>query len=208
MFSLNDLLGGGRGQEAINQMSQMTGADQSAVSSVVSMALPTILNGLANNAQSPQGAEALNNALERDHDGSVLDNLGSLGSMIFGSGGGGQYMPQSRQADAGGILSHIFGSNQGQVASQISQQSGVGTGQVAQILMMLAPLVMGYLARQKQTQQMDAGGLSSWLGGQQAQMQSSGNPMVDMASRFLDRDGDGSMMDDLASMALGNMFRR
>jgi hypothetical protein len=39
------------------------------------------------------------------------------------------------------------------------------------------------------------------LGEQQQQMQTAGNPMMDMVSGFFDKDKDGSSLDDLASMA-------
>lgn len=201
MFSLQDLLGQQQGGEALEQISQNVGAEPSLVNSAIQMALPAILNGLANNAATPQGAQSLNNALEQDHNGSILNNLGGLGSLIFGS----QPQPQP-SLNAGGILGHIFGNNQGQVAQQISNQSGLNMGQVAQILMMLAPLVMGYLGRQKQQQGLDADGLSNWLGGQQQQIQQS--PQGGFLNSILDRDGDGSTMDDIASMAFNYMTNR
>jgi hypothetical protein len=204
MFSLQDLLGQQQGSEAVEQISQNVGAEPSAVNSAIQMALPAILGGLANNAANPEGAQNLNNALEQDHDGSILDNLGGLGGLIFGGNQQQQTVP--RQADAGGILGHVFGNNQGQVAQQISNQSGLNSGQVAQILMMLAPIVMGYLGRQKQQQNLDAGGLSNWLGGQQQQIQQS--PQGGFLESMLDRDGDGSTMDDIASMAMNYMTNR
>ena len=201
MFSLQDLLGQQQGTEAVEQISQNVGAEPSMVNTAIQAALPMILSGLANNASTPQGAESLNNALERDHDGSLLGNLGGLGSLIFG----GQQAPP-RQADAGGILGHIFGDRQGQVAQEVSNQSGLGMGQVAQILMTLAPIVMSYLGQQKQQQGVGPDGLGGLLGGllggqQAAAAPSSGNPMLDMASSILDRDHDGSSIDDIASMA-------
>ncbi|HEX8738301.1 MAG TPA: DUF937 domain-containing protein [Pyrinomonadaceae bacterium] len=204
MFSLQDLLGHEQGSEAVEQISQNVGAEPSAVNSAIQMALPAILGGLANNAATPEGAQNLNNALEQDHDGSILNNLGGLGGLIFG--GGQQQAAPPRQADAGGILGHVFGNNQGQVAQQIGNQSGLNSGQVAQILMMLAPIVMGYLGKQKQQQGLDADGLSNWLGGQQQQIQQS--PQGGFLSSILDRDGDGSSMDDIASMAMNYMTNR
>ena len=212
MFSLQDLLGPQQGQEAVQEISSNVGAEPSAVNSVIQAALPTILGSLANNASTPQGAESLNAALEQDHDGSILDNIGSLGGMIFG--GGQQAAAPPRQADAGGILGHILGGNQGAVVQEASSQSGLGAGQVAQILMMLAPLVMAYLGKQKQQQGVGADGLGGLLGGllgggqAAAAPQSSGNPMMDMASSVLDRDGDGSSMDDIASMAFNYIKNR
>jgi hypothetical protein len=204
MFSLEELLGQQQGTEAVGQISQQVGAEPSLVNSAIQMALPAIIGGLANNASTPQGAESLNNALDQ-HDGSILDNLGGLGSLAGAILGGGQSSPQ---LNAGGILGHIFGNSQSQVTQQVSQNTGLGVGQVAQILMMLAPIVMGYLGRQKQTQGLDASGLASMLGGAQQQARSSGNPMIDMASSFLDSDHDGSAMDDIASMAFKYMTNR
>lgn len=201
MFSLQDLLGQQQGDQAVSEISQNVGADNSMVSTAIQYALPAIIGGLANNASTPQGAESLNNALEQDHTGGgVLDNLGGLAGMIFG---GGQQARPPRQADAGGILGHILGGSQGAVAQDVSQKSGLNMGQVAQILMMLAPIVMSYLGQKKQQENVGADGLGGLLGGLLGggQQQSSGNPMMDMASSMLDRDRDGSSLDDIASMA-------
>lgn len=212
MFSLQDLLGQQQGTEAVDQISQNVGAEPSLVNTAIQAALPMILNGLANNASTPQGAESLNTALDEDHsDGGILGNLGGLGGLIFG---GQQQAPPPRQADAGGILGHIFGDRQGQVAQEVSNQSGLGMGQVAQILMMLAPIVMSYLGQQKQQQNVGSDGLGGLLGGllgggqQAAAAPSSGNPMIDMATSALDRDGDGSSLDDIASMAFNYINKR
>lgn len=204
MFSLQDLLGQEQGTQTVEQISQNVGAERSAVSSAIQAALPMLMGGLANNASTPQGAESLNTALEQDHDGGILDNLGGLGGMIFG---GQQEAAPTRQADAGGILGHILGNNQGQVAEQVSNQSGLGKGQTAQILMMLAPIVMGYLGRQKQQQGVGADGLGGLLGGllgggQQQPSEYQATP------GYFDKDGDGSSMDDIASMAFKYMTNK
>jgi hypothetical protein len=210
MFSLQDLLGQQQGNEAVNEISQNVGAEPSAVNNAIQAALPMILGSLANNASTPQGAGSLNSALEQDHDGSILDNLGGLGSMIFG--GGQAAAPAPRQADAGGILGHILGSDQAPVVQEVSNQSGLGMDQVAQILMMLAPIVMGYLGQQKRQQGVGADGLGGLLGGVLGQAasspQSSGNAMIDMASSYLDKDGDGSAMDDIASIAFNYISKK
>ncbi len=211
MYSLQDLLGQEQGTQAVEEISSNVGADSSMVNTAIQMALPALINGLANNASTPSGAESLNNALEQDHSGGgILNNLGGLAGMIFG---GGQETPAPRQADAGGILGHILGGSQGQVAQEVSQKSGLNMGQVAQILMFLAPIIMGYLGKQKQEQGVQADGLGGLLGGllgggQQAQPQSSGNAMMDMASSMLDSDHDGSAMDDIASMAFNYITKK
>ncbi|HEV7701764.1 MAG TPA: DUF937 domain-containing protein, partial [Pyrinomonadaceae bacterium] len=112
MFSLQDLLGQQQGEQAVNEISQTVGADNSLVNTAIQAALPHLINGLANNAATPDGAEGLNNALDQ-HDGSVLDNIGGIAGAIFG---GGQQAPTDPQADAGGILGHILGGSQSAVA--------------------------------------------------------------------------------------------
>jgi hypothetical protein len=210
MFSIQDLLGPEKGTQAVNEISQNVGADNSMVNAAIQAALPMLINGLANNAATPQGAESLNNALEQDNHAGVLDNLGGLAGMIFG---GGQQAAPPRQADAGGILGHILGGSQGQVAQQVSEKSGLDMGQVAQILMFLAPIVMGYLGRQKQEQNVGADGIGGLLGGLLGGVQSQAQPeqggsMLDLASSMLDQNRDGSSLDDIASMAYKYMTQK
>ena len=206
MFSLQDLLGQQQGEQAVNEISQNVGADNSVVSSAIQMALPSILGGLASNAATPQGAESLNNALDQDHSGGgVLGNLGGLAGMIFG--GGSEQTPPPREADGGGILGHVLGDSQETVAQDVSEKTGLGTGQVMQILMMLAPMVMGYLGRQKQEQGVGADGLGGLLGGILGG-QSSGGSITSMAGSMLDRDRDGSSLDDIASMAFDHFTKK
>ena len=207
MFSLESLLGPEKGSQAVNEISSNVGADNSAVNMAIQAALPMLINGLANNAATPQGAESLNTALEQDNHAGVLDNLGGLGGMIFG---GGPQAPPPRQADAGGILGHILGGNQGQVAQQVSEKSGLDIGKVAQILMFLAPIVMGYLGRQKQEQNAGPDGLGGILGGLLGGVQSHSQPSAggSVINNMLDSDGDGSSLDDIASMAYKYMTNR
>lgn len=202
MFSLEDLLGQQQGNQAVDQISNMLGANQTTTNTAIQMALPMILSGLANQASTPQGAQNLNNAIEQDHGGGLLDNL-------MGYLGGGLSAPQetSRETDGIGILGHIFGQKQGAVAQEVSKNTGLDVGQVAKLLITLAPIVMGYLGKQKQQQNLGADGLSDLLQNKQQQIQSSGNPMLDMMTSALDRNQDGSAMDDLASMA-ANYFRK
>ena len=197
MFSLEDLLGQQQGNQAVEQISQSLGANPTATNSAIQIALPMILSALAKNAQDPQGAESLSNALQEKHDGGILDNLGGFLNDN----------PQTNN-DGIGILGHIFGNKQGALAHQVAEKSGLDIGQVAQLLITLAPIVMGFLGKKKQEQNLDAGGLSNMLGEQQHSMQASGNPMMDMISGFLDKDKDGSSMDDLASMAASYFQKR
>nr|MDQ3321528.1 DUF937 domain-containing protein [Acidobacteriota bacterium] len=179
MFSLEDLLGQQQGNETANQISQMIGANPTETNSAIQLALPVILNGLANNAAQPQGAESLANTLEKNQHGGILDNLGGFLNNS-----------STDSSDGIGILGHIFGQKQGAVAQQISKNSGLDMGQIAQILIVLAPIVMAYLGKQKQQQSLDAGGLSNILGQKQEQIQSSDNSILGKIMSYVDSNQD------------------
>ena len=196
-MNIEGLLGQVLSGDNLGAISQAIGADESTTSSAIQAALPMILGGLARNASSEGGASALAGALDQDHDGSVLDDIAG-----FVMGGGGQ------QSNGAGILGHIFGNRNEAVQQGVSQASGLDMGTVAQLLPILAPIVMGYLGRQKQEQGMDASGLAGMLGGAQQQMQQQQSPLMGMLSAVLDSNHDGSMVDDAIRLAGGFLSRR
>lgn len=186
---LSEALGGG----TVSQISEAIGADEGTTSTAIQAALPMLLGGLERNAQSEDGAASLLNALNKDHDGSILDNLGPL---IASAGAG---------SAGAGILGHIFGGRQPQVEQGISAASGLDMGKVAPLLMMLAPVVMGALGRSnQQSGGLDISSLAGLLGGA-SQQASSGNPLMGMLGGLLDRDHDGSALDDVLGMVMGAM---
>lgn len=193
MTSILDAVRQQLGPDTIQQMSRTLGADPAATSNAVSLALPTLLGGLSRNAAQPQGAAALDTALNA-HDGSILDNLGGL----LGGGGGGV---------GGAILGHIFGGRRETVEQGVGRASGLDTAQVAQLMAMLAPIVMGVLGRMKQTKGLDANRLPDVL----RQSREQGEKEVPGLGGLLDANNDGSIADDLLRMgssALGGMFGR
>ncbi|HUF04463.1 MAG TPA: DUF937 domain-containing protein [Aridibacter sp.] len=196
MNSLEDLLGTAAGGFAREQIGQNLGADNSTVNNAIQIALPMILGELQNKARDPQGAASINGALEKDHDGSLLDQLGDYLQ-------GGVPAPQNadRQTDGTGILGHILGNAGGPVAKEISKRTGLNAGQAANLLITLAPIVMAYLGKQKRETDVGAGGLSDLIEGQAGLDAASGGSILDLATGALDKDGDGSALDDLASMA-------
>ncbi|MGI9038489.1 MAG: DUF937 domain-containing protein, partial [Gemmatimonadota bacterium] len=118
MSSLLNLLRDQLGDREIGEISRAIDADPQGTQSAIAAALPVLLGGLARNSNaSDESAESLNRALEKDHDGSLLDNLGPLlgmaGALLGGGGGGGGGMPsrdaQPRAFDGAGILEHILG---------------------------------------------------------------------------------------------------
>jgi hypothetical protein len=143
-MNLMDILQGQLSEETIGQLSEHIGAQPEQTASAAQGIFATILGGLANNATSESGLSALGAALDRDHDGSVLDDLaGLVGGMM---GGGAQ---QGEASNGVGILGHILGNNQEAAAEQIGQSSGLNMSQVMQLMPILAPIVMSVLGKAK-----------------------------------------------------------
>jgi len=187
-------LGGG----GIEEIGRSAGLDSADVSKVLAGAIPALLAGLTRNSSSSVGAEGLLGALDRDHDGSILDDV--MGYL----GGGGD-----RSAGAG-ILGHVFGGSQGNIERAISSSSGVDEDSVGRILALVAPLLMGALGKAKREYGLDASGLAAALGQQERAARRVSPSAVDVFSRMLDSDGDGDPLDDIVKMGsglLGGLFK-
>lgn len=203
MNGILDLLADKIGGAQMGQIAQSIGADERTTQTAVAAALPAILTALNRNTNSTDGAQALAGALDRDHDGSLLDHLGGfLGGQLAG-----------KQVDGGGILGHILGGQRQQVEQGVAQASGLNMGQVAKLLPILAPIVMAALGRQKRQSDLDGTGLSGVLGQEASRArQAAPDGLLGALSGFLDKDGDGSVRDDLlgsaGKAALGKLFGR
>lgn len=130
MTELHDILR----QIPVDQIAGLLGTDRQTAQAAVEAAVPTLLAGMQNNAQATDGAASLESALGQHQDG-LLE--------------GGVDVSQVDTADGEKIVSHVFGGQQDQVASQLagtSQLGGVGGDLIKRLLPILAPIVMSYLA--------------------------------------------------------------
>lgn len=192
MSGILDLLNSDIGKSLINGVSGHTGQSKSKTSNLLTMAMPVLMQAMKRNANSSEGASGIMSALQK-HDGSILDNLGSLFS-------GGNI--NSVSDDGGKILGHVLGNRQGNIQNALSQKSGIDPGSVGQILKVAAPILMGVLGKQQRQNNVNSSsGIQGLLGGL------IGNNAPDQNQSFLesilDADGDGSVIDDVAGMVLG-----
>ncbi|MEZ4966661.1 MAG: DUF937 domain-containing protein [Saprospiraceae bacterium] len=164
------LLQGQLSDDLLGQMSNQIGADKQQTAVAANGVFATLLGGLANNASSEGGLASLGAALDRDHDGSILDDLmGMVGGMMQND-----QQASSSALNGSGILGHILGDRQEVAAQQISQNSGLNMSQVMKLMPILAPIVMGVLGRAKNQGGLDMGGLAGILMGSAQNAQSGG----------------------------------
>lgn len=199
----NDLLAQLQGAPA-SQFAQQLGISQEQSSAAIGAALPLLMGALGRNASEPQGAQALFGALQKDHAG--LDIGSVLGAVMGGA--------QGRQANGAGILGHIFGGNQARAEAGVAQATGLAQGQAGQLLKMLAPIVMAYLAKQVMSgggsqQASGAQALGGLLGQEQQQIRQQGGLGGGLLGAVLDQDGDGQLgIGDLLKLGDGLFGRK
>lgn len=196
-MSLIDLLTGNTSNQVAEQAENKFGISKNQVIALLAVATPLIISYLRNKSKDAKEAEALNNALDKDHNGSILNDASQI---------------EARQAEGGSILDHIFGGQKSTVENQLSQNTGISIDKIGPVLAMLAPVVMGYIGQQKQQNNIGAGGLGDLLGGilgnasSQAQAQQS-NPLNDILGSVLGNGGQsqssGNPLNDILGSVLG-----
>lgn len=199
-MSLMDFVSEHLGNDQVDHIAHQLGASKEQTENAIGMALPTLLGAVARKADDERDMAQLEQDLG-DHDGSVFDDLGatlgqapaSPGIQAFGGGGD--------------LLGNILGGRQGRVEQGLGQASGLNSSQVASLLGMLAPLVMGAIGKKKRADNMDVGGLTGMLRGEKENLerQASGG----LLAGLLDQDGDGDFdFQDVMNLGMKHLFGR
>jgi hypothetical protein len=183
MTILSHAISGG----ALQSISRTIGANSDETSKAIAAAIPILVGALDRNTDHPAGADALARALQRDHDGSILDDLGAfLGSGKFDDG-----------AD---ILGHVLGGKRQSVETGLSKASGLDMGSVAKLLPILAPIVLGAVGRMQRQQRLDPSGLSNVLAAERRRALQAHPQAMGALESLLDTNHDGQVIDDVVKI--------
>jgi len=184
--------------DVVVQLSKQIGAqDPNQVKKATQGLSQILLEAVTRQANNPGTGSGLMGAIKKDHDGGILGNL--LGVL------GGQKQPSNPSTTNGaGIINHLLGKKQLEVAQVISQMSGLDIFKSGVLMQLIAPVIMGVVGQQQRSSGLDLGGLAKVLmgGGQQQQAQDRGGLAGGLLGKLLDQDGDGNMMDDLLNMGM------
>ncbi|MEB4615171.1 DUF937 domain-containing protein [Leucobacter sp. M11] len=153
MSTLDDLLK----SIPVGDIATKLGIDENLANLAVQTAVPALLGGMTHNAQSEDGAAALESALEKHQ----VPDVGSLSLDAVDT------------ADGEKIVGHVFGDKKDDVVSALGAQAAPLAGILPKVLPMLAPIVMAFLANkafsgkkaEPAQQQASGGGLGDMLGG-------------------------------------------
>lgn len=219
-------------EDTIRELSERIGSDEETTQRATSMLLPVLIAGLSRNVDRPEGRRELDHALERDHDGSLLDQLGG---MLRGEGGLGDMLgglfgsreetttsttstaprasgqaPADKRLDGDGILRHLLGSERASIEEGVARASGMDRSKVASLMTLLAPIVMSALGRVKRKEHLGADGIAEVIRRERRviEEQAPETQRQGGLSRWLDsnRDGKIDFSDDIAKvgMAIGS----
>lgn len=145
-----DLLLNNQAPVASQQMAEKAGLDKGDLSKLMAVGLPMILSGINRNNQDPQGLEAFTQTLDRHND---VSNFSSLDDLTQ------QLNPQEGDK----ILNHVFNKSgeKDSIVMMIADTLHMNPDTVKKGLMILAPLVLKYLADRKQANNLDKEGVQN-----------------------------------------------
>lgn len=158
-FNLVDLVKDQVSDQLLGQLAGAAGLDSNQGTAALGSALPGLLSGFAGTSNRPGGAGALLDAVNQQDDGL----LGNLGAML--DQGQGQQLAEQGT----GLLTSLLGNGAlDTLTSVIGGMTGINKGGSASLLGLLAPIVLGVIKKQVLGGGLDAGGLTSLLDSQQA----------------------------------------
>lgn len=190
-MDISSLFGMLMNKDVLENLGGSVGAKKDQVQKLINFGMPTIMKAMDRNAKSESGAESLYKALQQHQDDNVEEMARSINKVDT--------------IDGSKILDHVFQDKQERVQMNLAKQTNMQQSQVSTVLSQLAPLVLGALGQQQKQQDVNASNLSGFL--DSATQQAGDSGIMKIAERLLDRDKDGSVLDDVGRM-FGNLFKR
>lgn len=133
-MDLTKLAGSLLSSDSISGLSSLSGVSNDDVTSVLTQALPALLNGAKGQASDKETAESFAGALA-DHAKADTGNLsGFLGNVDL--------------KDGAKIIGHLLGSDKDDTVDKVSKKTGVDSDKTSTILSAVAPLLMSLLGQQ------------------------------------------------------------
>jgi hypothetical protein len=184
-----------QGGAPVRQMGARAGVDENQAQSALEALLPMLAGAVNRNASQPGGLEALLGALADGHHQRYLDDPSAL-------------TEEATVQDGNAILGHLFGDKQvsREVASRASAQTGLGADVLKKMLPIVAAMLMGGLSKGAfggGSPGAGSGGQGGAAAGSAAGFGRSGQQggLLEMLTPMLDRNRDGSALDDILGMA-------
>ncbi len=186
---LNGVLSG-LGEQGIKKISQSAGLDPQTAEKIVKQAGSVLGAKMADNTKTKEGKDSLDKALE-GHDGSVFNKIDDIVNPNIDTKGD-------------KILKKILGEKAEDFVVSVARDNGIDEKITHNFIDMITPLVLGQLGKEKKQSGLDANGVSDLLQKEKDSfLKNDGLSISSLATQFLDKDDDGSVVDDILGMAGG-----
>jgi len=135
-FNIMDMVKGQISDQLIGQIGGLLGESPDKARNAIDSAVPTLLAGIGESAQDPNGADVLFNLVNRQ-DETVVENLGAM----IGSNQSSELIESGTRGlgsliGSGGVTSMIDG---------LSSHTGLGKGSAGSMLGIMTPMIVGQL---------------------------------------------------------------
>jgi hypothetical protein len=175
------------------QISNRIGADEAKTKTAIHVAVPALMAAFSQEAERGGG---IREAIRKDHDGSIIDQLQAYL--------GGQAQLDPRTTNGAGILGHVLGERQPQMQQALSAKTGLDAGSIGQLLVLLAPVVMGMIGKKSNASPgggFDLNDLGSILGRERSDARNRNPDVGDLLDSFT---GGGGLGGALGGLLGGN----
>lgn len=173
-------------QQVIGQLAKRAGVSENEIGNILAQAVPAVSRGMKSKMSDENGLSSIMDILKDKQPERYIEKPEELAT------------DNSVVDDGNSILGQIFGNKDTsrEVASRVATKAGSSSGVVKMLLPIIASLAMGAFSKKGKVTAAPA---------QEAQApQSSG--MMGMVKNFIDADDDGSIVDDLFTMAVRRFF--
>lgn len=163
-------------KDTIAQLAKSTKADEGQVESLLTSALPVLMQNMANNASTKEGKDSLAKALSQHAAQTNTTNVTTL-------------LKQADTNDGEKILGHLLGGSKNDITDALAAKSGLSNKNTLMLLATLAPVLMGLVGNEKEKSAkkddgLDLGDLISVMGGLGGK-KSGGIDLLDLAGDLL-----------------------
>ncbi len=191
-MDISSLLGTFLQSDSVSGLSKAASVSSDNTRSILSAALPSLLNGALQQSSNEETAESFSKALTQHAEADTSDISSFLGGVDL--------------ADGSKIISHLLGSSSESTVSQISKKTGASKEETSSVLSAAAPMLMSLLGQQTKSEQASGAGIGSIMGSLLG-----GSDVSGILSGLLggqDKDGDGKADGGILSSLLGGLFKK
>ncbi|MFZ1323033.1 MAG: DUF937 domain-containing protein [Ignavibacteria bacterium] len=161
---LSGLLENLTGGQTPDKIASGLNIDPNIIKSLIPVIAPMILGGLKRQSEENGGQDRVDHILNKYGNPDILENVDSHVEV------------NSRQDSFDSNLGGLLGNSGSQITDVLKEKFNLDAGTAAKIIPLVAPLILGYLTKSKNNDNVGSAGFAS----------------------FLDQNGDGSIIDDVA----------